>query len=98
MHMNVGALLTLLFSSLLFVYTLFLLKYLGDTSMCNMDKQNRDFRKAAVVITWIQLVLSGLGALASLITLITGSRVTDMDLVGGALGSLASPSSESSLV
>lgn len=53
---------------LVFVYVVFLLKYLGNAQKCDkiMKKSDSDFRKAAYVITWIIVVLYGLSALGAL--------------------------------
>lgn len=97
--MDLGALLSLLFGGLLLTYSIFLLMYLHKSRQCDktMKKRDRDFRKAAYVITWVQVILLGLLVLASLLSLLSGRRVTSDMLVSGALGAV-SPSSESSLV
>ena len=97
--MDLRALLSLLFGGLLLTYSIFLLKYLHNSRKCDkvMKKEDQDFRKAAYVITWVQVVLLGLLVLASLLSLLSGRRVTSGMLVGGALGAV-SPGSDSSLM
>lgn len=60
--------------SLTLVYTIFMLMYLNETEKCDLDDENKKFRKAAVVITWIQIVFGGLFALACLLLLIAGPQ------------------------
>ena len=81
--MNLKPLLTLIFSALLLAYGIFLLRYLNDAKRCDrqMNVHNRNFRKAAVVITWVHVVLAGLGVLTSLLSLLTGRNVTGATLL-----------------
>lgn len=62
--------------SLNFVYVLFLIFYLNDTKkyQSKMNKRDRDFRKVAVVVSWIDLVLTGLSVVAIVIMILTGTK------------------------
>ena len=62
-------------SLLVFVYTLYMMYYLTNAEKCDkyMKKQDQDFRKASLIITWISLVLSGISLLASFIMFVKGT-------------------------
>ena len=56
------------------VYAVYMLIYLNNTAKCDkyLTKQDQTFRKVAVVVTWITIVLSGLSALGAFVALIAG--------------------------
>lgn len=66
----------LIYGSLALVYGIFMLMYLNDAKKCDpkLSKRDREFRKVAVVVTWIEIILSGLSVLACLIALLAGLR------------------------
>jgi len=58
------------------VYAIFMLLFLNNVSKYDdtMSDRDRNFRKAAVVITWIQVILGGFVTLAFLLSLIAGPQ------------------------
>lgn len=65
---------SLIFSGAAFTYNIFMLLYLSDDSKFKdqMSERNKNFRAFAIVITWITLILLGLGVLGIIIALLTG--------------------------
>lgn len=72
----------LLVTLLGFVYAFFMIMYLNNTKKCEKGMSNRDktFRKIALVITWINIVLLGLYIIVTVIALVSGDRSLEMDL------------------
>jgi hypothetical protein len=64
-----------IFGVLTLVYGIFMLMYLNRAEKCDkfMKDQDRTFRKIAVVVTWVAVILQGLGVLGGLISLMSGS-------------------------
>lgn len=65
---------------LLLVYNIYLLKYLDDTEELDpvMDEEQVKFRKAAVAITWIFIILIGIGLLTQIVNLLSMGRASRM--------------------
>lgn len=60
--------------ALVLVYDIFMIMYLSDAEKCdkNLSSRDRDFRKVALAITWVSVVLVGIMLLAGLIILVSG--------------------------
>ena len=72
--MDINLLIGFVVYSLQLVYGIFMLLYLNSTAKCDSSSQNKTFRKAAVVITWIQIISCGLLAIGCLLLLIAGPQ------------------------
>lgn len=59
---------------LVLTYGIFMLLYLTDAKKCDKYMSSRDtnFRKVALVLTWIDVVVVGLGLLGIFIALVAG--------------------------
>lgn len=64
----------LIVNVLVLTYNIYMLTFLNNTEKYDkvMKKQDRNFRKAAVVITWIMVILTGLSVLALAIGILAG--------------------------
>jgi hypothetical protein len=65
----------LIFGGLALAYGIYMLMYLQDAKKCDakLSKRDRQFRQAAVVITWIEVVMTGLSCLGLLIAILAGA-------------------------
>jgi ABC-type antimicrobial peptide transport system permease subunit len=75
--MDLYLLITLIVSCLSFVYGIFMIMYLTDAKRCDkyMNDRDKNFRKVALVISWIDVVLTGLSILGVIIFLaVYGSK------------------------
>lgn len=66
----------LIFSGLVLAYSIYMLMFLEDTGKkCanKLSKRDRQFRKAAVIITWIDVILAGLYCVGLIIGLLSGA-------------------------
>lgn len=65
-----------------FVYALFMVMYLNNTKKCEkvLSKHDKTFRKIALVVTWINLVLMGLYVVFTVIALLSGDKMLAMNL------------------
>jgi Ca2+/Na+ antiporter len=72
MQLKTVSIIYFILTALVFIYVVFLLKYLGNAEKCDkiMTKSDKDFRKAAYVITWIIVVLYGLALIGSISVMI----------------------------
>jgi hypothetical protein len=63
-----------IFVGLVLTYGIFMLLYLTDAKKCDKYMSSRDtnFRKVALVLTWIDVVVVGLGLLGIFIALVSG--------------------------
>ncbi len=70
--MNGELVLLLIFNSAYLTYLIFMLLFLNKTkdNCNNMPNSDKKFRNVAVVITWIYIILIGLGVLGLLLTLL----------------------------
>lgn len=77
MNQKAGILWSLFWAALSLTYSIFLLIYLNNTGKYKNQMSSRDkkFRKAAVIITWIAIILGGLGVIGLLIALVAGGKV-----------------------
>lgn len=59
---------------LIFTYCIFMLLYLTDAKKCDKYMSSRDanFRKVALVLTWISVVIIGIGLLGTFIAMVSG--------------------------
>lgn len=72
--MNHSILLNMIFTGLIIIYGLFMLKLLHDVGKCeNLTKSDKNFRHFAHIITYIALVLNSLYFLVLLYMLITNN-------------------------
>lgn len=57
-------------------YGIFLLTYLNATKKyaLDMSKKDQDIRKAAVIITWIEIILTSLAIVGFAINILTGTQ------------------------
>jgi len=71
---------SLIGAGLSLAYGIFLLIYLHNASKYTkqMTKQDQNFRKAALVITWIQVILSGLASLGALVGILSDNSYGPM--------------------
>lgn len=74
--MDLNLLIQFVVSSLFLIYGIFMLLFLNDMNKYEETMSDRDkgFRKAAVVITWISIVMNGLMVAGSLLLLIAGPQ------------------------
>lgn len=58
------------------VYGIFMIIYLNDASTCDkyLTKRDSTFRKVALVVSWIDVVLTGLVLLGLLAVMISGTN------------------------
>jgi hypothetical protein len=58
-------------------YGIFMIIYLSNAKKCDqyMNNRDQDFRKAALIITWVGVVLTGLILIGVLIMLLSGTRI-----------------------
>jgi hypothetical protein len=65
--------------ALTITYGIFMIIYLSNAQKCDkyMDHKDQSFRKAALVITWIGVIISGLILLGLLVMLLSGARVRE---------------------
>jgi hypothetical protein len=70
--MNGEIVLSLIFNSAYLTYLIFMLLFLNKTkdNCNNMPHSDKKFRDVAVVITWIYIILIGLGVLGLLLALL----------------------------
>lgn len=63
--------------ALMLTYDIFMIIYLSDAQKCDqhMTQRDRNFRKVALVITWIAAVLSGLVLIATLVAILSGVKI-----------------------
>ena len=76
MNQKAAMLWALFWAALSLVYGIFLLIYLNDTGKYKNQMSTRDkrFRQAAIIITWIEIVLTGLGCIGLLIGILAGGK------------------------
>ena len=74
--MELNVLVSFVSYGLVLTYGIFMLIYLNDAQKCDdvLTERDKNFRKAAVVITWIEVILTGLVTLALLLMLIAGPQ------------------------
>lgn len=67
-----NSLLALIGSAIALTYSIFMMFFLNHSKKCDnaLTKRDRNFRKVAVIITWIAIIIYGLGALGALINFI----------------------------
>ena len=67
----------LLFATISMVYLSYMLTYLKDARKCDkyMSDQDQQFRNAAVVITWLALVVTGFSWLGMVSILLFGDNM-----------------------
>lgn len=69
---------SLVIMGLTFTYGIFLLFYLNNTKkfVSHMTDRDKNFRKVAVIVTWIEVILTGLGILALIFNIVSGMKYT----------------------
>ncbi len=79
--MNPMMIINLIWGVALLVYGIYMIMYLGNAKKCDkyMKKKDKTFRKAALVITWVQVVIMGLSMLWLFAILVSGHSVHLVD-------------------
>ena len=70
------------------VYGIFLLTYLNHNKKFKSQMTSRDktFRKAAIVITWIEIVATGMWLVALMISIFSGSEPYYSPMMSSSMG------------
>lgn len=71
------SLITLIGALIALAYGVFMLKFLNDSKKCDKMFNNRDknFRKVAIVITWLSIILNGLLIIGSFVDVIAPQKM-----------------------
>lgn len=69
-------LISLVTSAISLIYGIFMIKYLNSAAKCDkqLSEGDRTFRKVALVVSWISVVLAGLSLLGCIILMLSTDR------------------------
>jgi hypothetical protein len=61
-------------------YSIFMLLFLNNAEKCDkhLSKRDTQFRKTAVIVTWVSIVVTSLSVLGLLVALLSGTKTYEM--------------------